>query len=410
MNAYNLLKAHIMSSPQFYLLSIALVLHLASMAFMNQDPLRADAIQFNNEAINIVEGRGLINTEGAGYSTGTYPTQVVFLVICKIIFGTHNYFVPVLLQHLMMAISVILLFRICRCINLSLRVSLLSGIILILFHNLYKSASVLNTQTLGYFLPVLFFYICVKYRKIALAIFAGFLLGTAILARFTYQYVPIALALCAVLFRKSKDYPILLKGYRYIPVLVACGLTILPWFYWVGSKEGGTSGYTNAWYNMYAFNSVPDRDLEAARSLIARNITDNYVTKSEQEAYLRQLTFELLKQNPENFLKNAMTNTTAMLVNLTWEESSIVNPYTAMYYSILLGYGILGLFVLRKFQHIKLIPLYFISVIVYAVHTVVYGYMAHFYIFWFAIIPSISSGIVISIKSVQLRRKGIITV
>jgi len=400
LSLYKRLNGYFFKSPELYLFVIALIFNFAAMAFLNRNPLHADAFQFNNEAINVVSGKGLINTEGTGFATTTYPTQVFFLVICKLIFGTHNYFMPVLLQHIMMAISVVLLYRICRIINFSFKVSLMSGIILLLFHNLYKSASVLNTQTLGFFLPVLFLYLCLKYKSLKYGILAGLVLGLSILTRFTYQYVPIALLVFAVLFRNTSKYPILLKGFKVFPVIIVCVLTISPWFYWVASKDSGSSGYSDAWNLVYKFNSTPDREFSTVDSLRAV-IRDSSFSRAEEEAYYRNLTFNLLQHKPFNFVKNISTNTSSMLINSTWQKSTMANPYTVIFYSILLGYGILGFFVLDKTQHLKLFPMYVFSFVTYIVHIMVYGQFAHFYIFWFAFIPSISSGLVVSIKTVQ---------
>ncbi len=77
-----------------------LLIHLLSIPLFHLDPLSGDATQFNNEASNIKNGLGWINTEGFGMATATYPTQVGFLLVCKFIFGNKHPFAPVVLQHI----------------------------------------------------------------------------------------------------------------------------------------------------------------------------------------------------------------------------------------------------------------------------------------------------------------------
>ena len=400
MVSINFIKSHFALSPQFYILSLAIILHLASMS-LSIDPISSDAIQFNNEALNIIHGNGWINTEGSGVATTTYPAFVAFLVVCKTFFGAHNYYIPVLLQHLFVVFSAYILYRICQLMQLPRGISLLAELLFILFHNLYKSCNVLNTQTLGVFLPVLFFFICIKHRSTFFALLAGLILGLSVLTRFTYQYVPILLTVPAIVFRNNKHYPALLTGKRYIFVVIGCLITVSPWFYWVNTNQAGGAGYSDAWNMVYKFNAAPDRNFNAVDSIRAE-IRNGDLTKSEQEAYYRQMSIKLLITHPQNYIKNIMTNTTRMLVNLTWEESSYTNPYTSIYLSILLGYGLLGIFVIRRKNHITLLPLYAFSLVTYLVHAIAYGLIAHFYIFWFAFIPSISAGIYASVKSRKL--------
>ena len=225
-----------------------------------------------------------------------------------------------------------------------------------------------------------------------MASITGLTLGLAILARFTYQYVPFVLLISAFLFRNSKDYSTMLQGKKLILLLTVCLLTVAPWFYWVSSSNGGESGYSDAWNMVYKFNVAPNREFEEV-DLFRRSVRDSDLTKAEQEAYYRRLSFELLREQPINFVKNIMTNTSAMLVHTSWQERNIVSPYISIYLSMLLGYGIVGAILLGKSKHIKLMPLYICSVITYIIHASVYGYIEHFYIFWFAIIPSISLGL-----------------
>lgn len=386
---------------------LALAVHMASIRLVPENPLSGDATQFSDEADAILDGRGWINTEGPGQATTTYPTQVVFLLACKAVFGKTTYIVPVVLQHLMVLATAFFVYRIALLLRFDRVVAQIAGVIAAFFPHSIFLANVLISHTIGMFFGVLGLYLVIRKPKHpASYLLIGLVWGLASLARFTVQYfVPawIAITVLAAVWKSRKVTRLMIV--RHSLVFAGFLSVMAPWYLRVHKYEGGNSGYTDAWRICYSFNRPPNLRGNEFDEVITRLEGDQTLSRSEREAQYRSATFRSLRTHPEWFVNNALKNISFMLINVSTDGQAHSAIYVGIYLSMLIGFGLVGLASLSRAQHELLMPVYLLTAIIAAIHVPIYGYVANAFPAWMALLPVMAQGLVTSIRGAANERR-----
>jgi len=392
---------------QLILIVVGLAVHLLSIPVLRLNPLLADANQFNKEANSILDGAGWVNVEGPGKATTTYPAQVVFLLICKILFGRDALIFPVIIQHLFVLLTGLIVYRLALGARMSRTVALLSEAIVIFFPHMVYVSNVLISHTLGMLLSVLGVFLLMK-RPTRIAAYAGIGLiwGAATMARFSHQYfVPlwIAMALAVELITlKRLSRQNLLKG----ALLLAGFLIVLgPWNYRVHKYEGGASGYTDAWRICYSFNRAPELRGDKRDEFQIALMKDSTLTRADREAIYETKVLENLREHPDWFISNWLTNLSFLLINVSTQGQTHDAIYVGIYYSMLLGMGLVGLLSLSRPQHAYFLPAYVFAVVVFGVHVPVYGYISNSFPVWAVFAPVVAAGVEMSFRAASRKRR-----
>lgn len=391
----------------YHLLGFGLLIHLLSIPLFHLNPLAGDATQFNNEADNIKNGVGWINTEGPGMATATYPSQVVFLLVCKYVFGASNTIVPVILQHIFVLITALIIYHIALRLTNSRRIGLLAELIVLFFPHMIHSANVLNSHVSGMMLSVIgIFLLMRKNTGIWWYLGIGAVWAVATMARFTYQFfVPMYVILSVVLFLRQKskrDFSQLIKALLFVVGFV---LVMLPWWNHVQKAQAGSYGYSGAWRICYAFNRSPE--------LRNNNRDENELewasmglSTQELDSLYKSRTIANIKQHPKWFINNVLTNASFMMINVSTEEQPHMAIYSGILYSILMGFGAIGFLSLNKKQlKLYVIPSIFL-IVVFAVHIPIYGYISNAFPVWALFIPASATGIIISLDAAIKKRNN----
>ncbi len=395
--------------PYLALLVAGLAIHLLSIPLLRLDPLGGDAAQFNNEANNILDGVGWINTEGPGQATMTYPAQVVFLLVCKTLFGRDAYVFPVILQHLFVLLTGLTVYRLALGARMPKTVALLAEGVVVFFPHMLYWANVLISHTLGMFLSVLGVFLLMK-RPTRILAYAGIGLvwGAATMARFSYQYfVPLWIATMIVgelLVRKRLSRNNLLRSAL---LLVGFLVVLTPWNYRVHKYEGGTSGYTEAWRICYSFNRPPGLRGDIQDDFQISLMKDSTLTRADREAIYREKVLQNLREHPKWFINNWLSNLSWLLVNVSTQGRPHYAVYAAIYYSMLLTLALAGLLSLTRSQHAHFLPAYVFAVELFAVHVPIYGYLANSFPVWALFAPIVATGATISFRAASEQRRGL---
>lgn len=392
---------------QYILFAFGLLLHLLSIPLLHLNPLEGDATQFNNEASNIINGLGWINTEGPGMATATYPTQIGFLLVCKFIFGESNTIAPVILQHIFVLLTALIVYNISILLTRSKRIGLLAQLIVILFPHMMYSANILNSHITGMLLSV--FGIFLLMRKNAgkwWYLVIGALWAVATMARFTYQFfVPIFVISSFVMFLMQKSKRNYLHLIRTLFFVIGFVVAMLPWWSHVHKSQAGDYGYSGAWRICYVFNRAPE-NRNGQRDANELEWASLGLSLAEMDSLYQSRTISNIKEHPEWFLNNVLTNTSSMMINVSTEIQPHMAIYAGMIYSILIGFGIVGFLSFSKRQlKLYIIPFLFL-IVVFAVHIPIYGYISNAFPVWALFIPVSAVGITISLDGAIKKRSN----
>lgn len=394
---------------QLWLLIGGLAVHLLSIPVLRLDPLMGDAKQLNSEANSIVDGLGWKNTEGPGRATITYPAQVIFLLACKMIFGRDVHAAPVIIQHLFVIFTALLVYRLAMGAGMGRTVALLSEAIVLFFPHTWYWANVLNSHTLGMLLGVLGVFLLMKKPKRGSAyITIGIVWGAATLARFSYQYfVPVWIMAMLVAEIRSNRKISLGSLSRAGFLVIGFLIVLVPWIVRVHKYAGGTSGYPDAWRICYSFNRLPEVRGNDRDEFQTKLEGDSTLTPSEREAIYKKRVFQNLREHPDWFVNNWLTNLGLLLINVTtkWEQPHYA-LYAGMYYCLLLTFGLLGLLSLSRSQHAGFLPAYLLGVVIFAVHVPIYGYISNSSPVWAVFAPIVATGADLSFRAASMKRKG----
>jgi len=78
-----------------------------------------------------------------------------------------------------------------------------------------------------------------------------------------------------------------------------------------------------------------------------------------------------------------------------------------IYYSILIGFCLVGLIAFSKSQHLALLPVYLFLTVVFGVHVPIYGYLANSFPVWACLTPVVAYGIILSVRAANLQRQQV---
>lgn len=394
---------------QYHILLVGIIIHLLSIPIFHLDPLYGDATQFNDEANNIISGIGWINTEGPGMATTTYPTQVVFIILCKYIFGNIYVSIAVILQHIFVLITAIIVYYLALLLTNSKRVGLLSEFIVVTFPHMIYSANILSSHVIGMMLSVLGIYLLIReHKRHVVFLCIGMVWAVASMARFTYQFfVPFYVLFSVIMYFKQKNRTstsYLIKAALFVIGFV---LVMLPWWIHVQKNQAGSYGYSGAWRICYAFNRSPEQRGNN-RDENEQEWADIGLSRREMDSLYQCKTMENIRHNPEWIVNNILTNTSMMMINVSTEEQPHqphISVYVGMYYSILIGFALIGVISMNKNQlKLYILPLLFLAT-VYFVHVPIYGYISNSFPIWALYIPVSAASIVSSIEYAVERRK-----
>ncbi|MBD3180235.1 MAG: hypothetical protein GF417_12005 [Candidatus Latescibacteria bacterium] len=392
---------------QYLLLIIGLLVHLASIPLLDIDPVAGDAKQFNKEAENIKNGIGWINTEGPGKATATYPSQVIFLLIVKYIFGEYNIYAAVIIQHLMVLATALMVYLTSIMIFKQKNVALLAESLVIFFPHMIQSANVLNTHTLSMFLGVTGIYLLMRKEiKTIVYIGIGAVWALATMARFTYQFfVPLYILVFLIRYlreRKKKKLRILLKPLLFIIGFV---LLILPWQIRVARADAGPYGYSGPWRICYAFNRSPE-NRSNDRDEFEMELAEKKLPLGEKDEIYRKKVISNFKNNPEWFLNNWLMNLSFLLVNLSTVKQPHISIYAGIYYSMLLAFGFIGIVSMNREQILQYLPAIILLLVIFGVHVPIYGYISKSFPLWALFSPIVARGFVLSFAAARRDKKG----
>jgi 4-amino-4-deoxy-L-arabinose transferase-like glycosyltransferase len=380
---------------------------MLAIPLMRADPLSGDARQFSDEADAILDGRGWINTEGPGQATTTYPTQVFFLLGCKAVCGKSTYWVPVVLQHLMVLATAFFVYKLSLLLRFDSIVAQIAGILAAFFPHTIFLANVLISHTTGMFLGVLGLWLLARRpRHPGQWILIGVVWGMAALARFTVQYlVPawLMIVILAAVWNRRKITRATLA--RHALMLAGFLVVMAPWYLRVHKYEGGSSGYTDVWRICYSFNRDESLRGNDPDEIIRRLEGDTTLTRSQREGQYRHYAFQNLKSHPQWFINNALKNISYMLINVSTDGQEHSAIYVGIYLSILIGFGLIGLISMGRDQHWIQMPVYLLAIIIFAIHVPIYGYLANAFPAWMGMLPVASQGLVTAIRGASDSRR-----
>jgi len=267
-----------------------LLIHLRSIPLLQLDPLDGDARQFYLEAENIKSGVDWVNTEGPGQATATYPTQVIFLLICKYIFGNYDIEGALVLQHLLVLATAVVVFKVAMLLFNSRKVAILSSSIIIFFPHMIYYSNILYSHILGMFLSVLSIYLLMKNNKIRTYYYPviGALWAAATMARFTFQFfVPLYLVISGFFIYKKQEENRLKSALKPLRFLAGFLVLMLPWQVRVSSAGAGNYGYSGIWEIAYKYTREP-RLRGNPRDDFQIELSKSNLPASEQEEIYRR--------------------------------------------------------------------------------------------------------------------------
>jgi len=386
------------------ILAIGLIIHLLSIPVLNLDPVASDAGQFNNEAENIKNGIGWVNTEGPGQATATYPSQVIFLVICKYLFGKFNLQAAVIFQHLMVLATALIAYRVAMLIFNSINVALVAESIVIFFPHMIYYSNILYSHILGMFLSVLGIYLFMRKNISPIAYLGiGAIWAAATMARFTYQFfVPLyVIIFFFFIFKKgnAKKLKSLLK-----PLLFVAGfiIMILPWQMHISKAQAGNYGYSSAWANFYIHNRVPNlRGRCHYKDDFQISLSGKNLSRHEMEKKYREKALSNIREHPAWFINNFLMNFSYLLVNLSKPVQPHMAIYSGIYYSMLLAFGLIGIISMLKSQLKQYTPAIVLFIVIFGIHAPIYGYIVHSFPVWALFSPLVGQGIVLSLTAAR---------
>lgn len=180
-----------------------------------------------------------------------------------------------------------------------------------------------------------------------------------------------------------------------------------PWNYRVHKYEGGTSGYTDAWRICYSFNREPELRGDKRDEFQIALMKDSTLTRADREAIYKTKVLQNLREHPDWFINNWLTNLSFLLINVSTQGQTHDAIYVGIYYSMLLGMGLVGLFSFARSQHAHFLPAYVLAVVVFGVHVPIYGYVPNSFPVWAVFAPIVAAGAVLSFRAASRQRRGL---
>ncbi|MCK4821843.1 glycosyltransferase family 39 protein [bacterium] len=383
--------------------------HLLFLAF-DHDRLpfeqirQTDESQFDQEATNLLAGRGITSRETPGRpSTATYPAFVILVAAIRFIFK-NDYTAVFLFQHFLVILTAYMAYFYSKRLDFG-RVSGIIAACLILFYPPFlKLPDFLLPSIQTAFLVMAGVLILTFKETWKRSVLAGIIWGLVTLTRFTFQFfIPLYCLIelgCILLYKRKfwkKKLTLLLL------LFISFIITLSPWYIHLYKIDNRlVSGSTGSWMMLYRFNS-PNFDYSTSSwyedTLNIRIRTLDY-SAAQRDSIYRIRAFENLRLHPQAFIRNCLENIPTILLNIgKHRDPSLHSTYTGLLGMSLLTFGLLGLLRMKRKQHSKNTPVYIAFIVLYAVHVPIYGHILHGLPIWAVFAPSIGYGIY---KSIQL--------
>lgn len=214
---------------------IALILRLVAVFNLPpryQIPL-ADASEYDKLAMNLLAGKGLVDTVTGLPTSWRVPLYPLFLAFIYLIFG-HSYFAARIIQSILGALLCVIIFYIGK-ITFNRKVGLLSAIILscyqpFIFYAFYGGPTFLLSENLFTFLLALLVLSLIKDFTKSFPPKGGFISGILNgLLTLTRPVAGLFPAVIFILLLFKNKYSLVLSVNKILPLLIGFILVILPW-------------------------------------------------------------------------------------------------------------------------------------------------------------------------------------
>lgn len=225
-----------MSKEKVLIVIFIIALALRLFAVMNLPPRYkipvSDAASYDTMALNLLAGKGFINSSTGLPTSFQMPGYSAFLAFVYLIFG-HTYTAVRIIQCIMGALLCIIIYGIAK-IAFDKKTALLSAAILAfyqpyLFYSFYGGPGFLLSENLFTFLTALFLFYLLKDSGspgIKMGILSGILLGLATLTRPPLALFPLFL-FCWLLYRMK--FSVISAAKKILPLLAGFMLILSPW-------------------------------------------------------------------------------------------------------------------------------------------------------------------------------------
>lgn len=308
----------------------------------NAERLESDELEYDRLAMNLAESKGYINSTDGLPTALRPPAYPAMLALIYKIFG-HNYFLVRIIQAVISALTVCLLYLIAGKIFNRITAAF-TGIFSSFYMTFVVSAGLLYTETVFTFLLVLITYLLIIKDEPGIGRFCaiGFLCGLLALTRSAGLAVPFLAIFYAAVKTKKLNLPVKKLVLAGTLLLLCFSTVVLPWTvrnYTAFGKFVPVS--TNAGLNMYQairpvegkYVGLGPRDEVAKESLAITNeaARNKFLIKKAVSAY---------KENPPLALKMFILRFLFYWNIIDWEITGgdVINYY----YLFILPFAILG--------------------------------------------------------------------
>lgn len=346
----------------------------------------SDQLQWDEEAKNLIAGKGISNTEtldgSLKPSRTSYVFYVLYVALMFILFGIH--YVPIFIgQVAMNVLAGFIVYVIGK--KYLFREDMATNLIFLIFFCLYfpyfRFANILDGATLLTLLiacMLLLFIIAVNRESILLFAVAGGLCGLATLTRFTMQLFPCILILILVIYAKygdiNKTYMSVFK--KGMMLLIGFVIVMSPWYYRNFKLEGEVSPpQSDMGFLLWKFNVPKQENFHYFAHTFRRDIS---IPESEKNRIYFKEALENMSAQPGKAIKNLVDKCAVFwLNNGANRKHSLASVILAAINSILLFLSIFGYAVSSRRTKLLALPIVLLILYLTAIHTLFYGTIVH---------------------------------
>lgn len=382
---------------------LGIIAHLAFSVF-DYDRLpfdqnrHTDEAQFDEEARNLLDGKGITSQETPGRpSTATYPAFVIMIAALRLIFNS-EYTAVFLFQHLLVILTAYMAYLYSKRLDFGKTAGIIAACLVLFYPPFLKIPNYLLPSIQTTFLVMAGVLILAFEETWKRSVLAGIVWGLATLSRFTFQFfIP---AYCLVEFgfvllyrRKLWKKKLALLVLLFTTFII----TLSPWYLHLYNIENRlVSGSTDSWMMLYRFNNPNfDYTMNSLRedSLYIRLCASN-LSAAQRDSVYQIRALENLYSHPQAFIRNCLENIPTILLNIgKHRDPALHSTYSGLLGMSLLTFALLGLIGMKREQHRMSIPAYIAFIVLYAVHVPIYGHIFHGLPIWAVFAPSVGYGI-----------------
>ncbi len=265
--------------------------HSLFYIYMFDNPLYADAAQYDNLALNINKGFFSIDPDNpTKIDMLREPLYPIFLSLIYKIFG-HNYYYVYFVQAILFSLTCIITYYLCNEI-FSKKYSILSSFLLAILPTLANYPSYILTECFFTFLLTLYIYISTlsfKYNNLFLYLLSGFILSLICLTKSIGLLIIFFIPFLIIIYYRKITKKLLINFFLLFFIFI---LTLSPWSYRNYSNFGTIQISLRGADALWMASSTLDYD----RNQILQNIVFNF------SEYLGNKTFPGLVQKPRDFI------------------------------------------------------------------------------------------------------------